>query len=161
MDKCYIVCKTNEIHLHIALHAVKWLSWTWHIYQTSAMLCIPLGDFFPSSDSGRLENWKGDLLIFPQLSHGIMCCLFFQQALVCTLFKSKITEVRSQLHYSSAKSWILLKSPGVVHPLGCFQNDHAANLRDKLLLARNTKYLYCKSIAYEMWLHQHLHTMWS
>jgi len=26
VDKCYIVCKRNEICLHIALSAVKWLS---------------------------------------------------------------------------------------------------------------------------------------
>lgn len=81
------------------------------------------------------------------------------QALVCTLFEFIITEVRCQLHYTSAKSWILIKGPGVAHPLGCFQNDHKTKLREKLLPARNTQYLYCKSITGEISLHQHLHTM--
>lgn len=113
--------------------------------------------FFPSSDSRRLEKWKGGLLMFSSSFSWHYILPILSQSLVCTLFKFKITEVRCQLHYTSAK--ILIKSPGMAHPFCCFQNDHAVNVRDKLLLARNTQYVYCKSIAYEIWLHQHLHTM--
>lgn len=115
--------------------------------------------FFPSSDSGMLGNRNGGLLMFPSSFSWHYMLPVLSQALVCTLFKFRITEVRCQFHYTSAKSWILIKGPGVDHPLGCFQNDHTSKLKEKLLLARNTQYVYCKSITGEILLHQHLHTM--
>lgn len=97
--------------------------------------------------------------LFPQLSHGIIWLPVLSQALVHTLLIFKIIEVRCQLCYISAKSQTLRKSPAVAHPFVCFQNDHTMKLRDNFLPAGNTQDLCCKSIAYEMQLQQHLHTM--